>query len=154
MSQNATKRPNPKALRANLQLNKRRSIPEVALVTTSLALPPTITFLHASNNIDNNNIHDKLPILKQPLFFFLFCRRRLFLKRTTKHLILNFYKSALLIRMYKCIKLREIESALCCLPSVPGQCNELANISKKETSKNYVGFRPLILLLEQKQKTK
>lgn len=37
--------------------------------------------------------------------------------------------------MYKCIKLREIESALCCLPSVPGQCNELANISKGDLKK-------------------
>lgn len=54
--------------------------------------------------------------------------------------------------MYKCIKVREIESALCCLPSVPGQCNELANISKGDL-KNYVGFRPLILTL-QKQKNK
>lgn len=31
--------------------------------------------------------------------------------------------------MYKCIKVREIESALCCLPSVPGQCNELASFN-------------------------
>lgn len=37
--------------------------------------------------------------------------------------------------MYKCIKVREIESALCCLPSVPGQCNELANISKGDLEK-------------------
>lgn len=37
--------------------------------------------------------------------------------------------------MYKCIKVREIESALCCLPSVPGQCNELANISKGDLKK-------------------
>lgn len=55
--------------------------------------------------------------------------------------------------MYKCIKLREIESALCCLPSVPGQCNELANISKGDLKKNYVGFRP-ILHLEQQTKNK
>lgn len=37
--------------------------------------------------------------------------------------------------MYKCIKVREIESALCCLPSVPGQCNELASISKGDLKK-------------------
>lgn len=50
-------------------------------------------------------------------------KRQLF-NIATKHLILNFYKSDLLIRMYKCIKVQEIESALCCLPSIPGQCNE------------------------------
>lgn len=37
--------------------------------------------------------------------------------------------------MYKCIKVREIESALCCLPSVPGQCNELASINKGDLKK-------------------
>lgn len=37
--------------------------------------------------------------------------------------------------MYKCIKVREIESALCCLPSVPGQCNELASINKGDLEK-------------------
>lgn len=92
---------------------------------------PTVKFHHNSNNIDNNdnnnnNINGKLLILNNSLFFF---------KITTKHLILNFYKSALLIRMYKCIKVREIESALCCLPSVPGQCNELASINKGDLKK-------------------
>lgn len=61
--------------------------------------------------------------------------------------------------MYKCIKVREIESALCCLPSVPGQCNELASISKghlkkktnKQRKKNYVGFWPLTLLQKKKK---
>lgn len=65
--------------------------------------------------------------------------------------------------MYKCIKVREIESALCCLPSVPGQCNELASISKGDLEKkqqqkkqqtNNVGFRPLKLLLEKKEEEK
>lgn len=60
--------------------------------------------------------------------------------------------------MYKCIKVREIESALCCLPSVPGQCNELASISKgdlkqKKQKKNYDGFRPFESTKTQKRKT-
>lgn len=59
--------------------------------------------------------------------------------------------------MYKCIKVREIESALRYLPSVPGQCNELANISKGEPQilkveiKISCGFRPLKVLKQNKE---
>lgn len=44
--------------------------------------------------------------------------------------------------MYKCIKVQEIESALCCLPSIPGQCNELL-IREREKRKKLTGFWPL-----------
>lgn len=54
--------------------------------------------------------------------------------------------------MYKCIKVREIESALCCLPSVPGQCNELASINMGDLIKLH--WFPALIQQKKKKKKK
>lgn len=51
--------------------------------------------------------------------------------------------------MYKCIKVREIDSALCWLPSVPGQCNEQKNKNENKIDKKKraaVSFSAQVLL--------